>query len=205
MCFKNIHETETIHFSMLTLATAFQDYLRFTKPKRDEDGQPRPSTLKKPNSWRARKKIERTTESHTHRHTHTHSMHLKARSYARVDRIFWFARAVPSNEWGSVSECACMCVCVWERKINRPEIINIIIIKNQVERARARERAYAFYRPLPSRRTSNRWHKRTDTWKWLNTAIDIRHVWLFVTIYSHPASAESYHYFFADVVFLYLI
>lgn len=71
MCFKNIHETETIHFSMLTLATAFQDYLRFTKPKRDEDGQPRPSTLKKPNSWRARKKIERTTESHTHSHTHT--------------------------------------------------------------------------------------------------------------------------------------
>lgn len=56
----------------------------------------------------ASKKKNRTHHRIAYTQTHTHNMHLKARSYARVDRIFWFARAVPSNEWGSVSECVCV-------------------------------------------------------------------------------------------------
>lgn len=99
MCFKNIHETETIHFSMLTLATAFQDYLRFAKPKRDEDGQPRPSTLKKPNSWRARKKIERTTESHTpYTQTHTTCTWRRARTHESIEFFDSRARCHRTNE-----------------------------------------------------------------------------------------------------------
>lgn len=167
--------------------------VRQTKKRRRR--RPRPSTLKKPNPRKKGRKMKWNappirTDTHIRARMHDSIQFFdsRARLQRRRRRRRWQAGKKSCGKRMRESESVC------KRKMNRPEIINVIIIKNRLGRAKETRSVFHHVRTL-SRTSLTQTQARNS--QWLNTVIDT----LASPRHSHPAPTKSNHYVAVVVVF----